>query len=495
MLDSLMTEKLGDGDDLGFGVGLRPELVDELLAPDSGFDFLEAITEDYLTPDEQRRDVLDRLAERYPIVLHGLSLSIGGVDPLDLAYLRGLRELADGIGARWVSDHLCWTGVDGVRTHELLPLPRTRESLAHVTSRVLAAQDVLGRPLVLENAAAYLGFDESTMPEPEFLGLLVEATGCRLLLDVNNVHVSASNLGFDPTAYLDALPAGAVVQIHLAGSRDMGAFLLDTHDDRVSAPVWELYEHACRRLGPVSTSFEWDSGVPSLALLREELRTAAELRARVGPRPPRPPSPAVAPPIRAGADARRLADRQRALQLAILDGTAQQAVPGGETVLRPLSHGEGIAVYGSAYRARHLDLLRTAYPVLGELIGDDLDDLALDYLASAAGRGGDLDEFVSGFAGWVTGAFRDRPGAAAVRDVLTLETALAELGGRSSGEARFTCLGAPGHLRSLAIRAGVLSGWTGEPGAEVALVRRDSRVSATFLGREPASADPSDGGA
>ncbi|WP_460850015.1 MNIO family bufferin maturase, partial [Phytohabitans suffuscus] len=282
--------------DLGFGIGVRPAMFARLLADSSGFDFFEAVTEDFLGAGGERGDLLRELAARSPVVLHGLSMSIGGSDPLDVGYLSQLRDLADGVGARWVSDHLCWTGVDGVRTHELLPLPLTESSLAHVGSRVLAAQDVLGRSLVLENVSAYLGFDGSTMPEPEFLGRLVERTGCRLLLDVNNVHVSARNLGFDPMGYLAALPAGAVAQIHLAGSRDMGGYLLDSHDDRVSQPVWDLYREACRRAGPVSTSLEWDTRLPEIEVLREELAKAAAIRARAALAPARPPAPRDPPP-------------------------------------------------------------------------------------------------------------------------------------------------------------------------------------------------------
>jgi uncharacterized protein len=496
MLSRQMSEMPWRGEDLGFGIGVRPELVADLMAPDSGFDFLEAITEDFLGVDAERRRVLDDLAERYPIVLHGLSLSIGGVDPLDMDYLAGLRNLADGIGACWVSDHLCWTGVDGVQTQELLPVLRTEESLAHVIARVLAAQEALGRPVVLENAAAYLGFDESTMPEPEFLGRLVEATGCGLLLDVNNVHVSASNIGFDPMRYVDALPASAVAQIHLAGSRDMGTFLLDTHDECVSAPVWEIYRHSCRRFGPVSTSLEWDTGLPSTAVLREELGRAAELRARAGVRSQRPPpvhaAPSVRPPYAEG-----LARSQRAFQAAVLDGVEQQAMPldDGEAGLRRLSPAEGIAVYGSAYRARHVDILRSAHPVLGEMIGADLEDLALDYLASGAGRSEGLDQFVRLFAAWVADALRDRLGAGIVRDVLALETAIADLRRQGGGERRIELSSEPGYLRSLTIRAGLGLDWSGEPSGEIAIAHRDSVLYATFLGRGAAAAARSDGGA
>ena len=435
--------------DLGFGIGVRPALLAELLQPGSGFDFLEIISEDFL--GSERRRVLDELSARYPIVMHGLSMSIAGSDALDLGYLRALRELADSVGARWVSDHLCWTGAGGAQTHELLPVPLTEPSLKHVSSRVSAAQDVLGRSLVLENPSAYLAFDESTMPEPEFFGRLIEQTGCRLLLDVNNVYVSGSNLGFDPAGYIDALPAGAVAQIHLAGSRNMGSYLIDSHDERVSQPVWDLYAHACRRFGPVSTSLEWDTRLPEPEVLREELGKAAMLRS------------------------------QSVLLAAILDGASQTGLPvqhEGEPRLRPLSRAEGISIYGAAYRARHVDSVRSAFPILGELIGSELDDLALGYLAARTGRS---------FGEWVSDAFSSHPWAGVVRDVVALETTLKDLRDRH-GEQRILKLSEPSYLHSLAIRAGVALRWSGSASENVTISSIGDELHAAFLSANDAGA-------
>lgn len=493
------------GADLGFGVGVRPVLFDELLTGGRRLGFLEVVTEDFLGAEGYRREVLEGLAARFPIVMHGLSLSIAGTDALDFGYLRRLRDLADGISARWVSDHLSWTGIDGVDTQELLPVPLTEASLAHVGSRVRAAQDVIERPLVLENPSTYLAFAESTMPEPEFLGRLVEETGCRLLLDVNNVYVSGRNLGFDPIAYLDALPCDAVVQIHLAGHRNMGSYVIDSHDDRVAPEVWELYRQACLRCGAVSTLLEWDTRLPRLEVLLEELGKAAEIRAEAGVRPALAEHSSSRPvrPVEADDD---LTGRQRELQTAILNGAAQAPLPRGDA-RGPLTAVEGIAIYGSAFRARHVDTLRSVFPVLGELFGAELDDLALDYLAARPELAGGLVHLARSFATWVEETCRSRSWAHLVHDVVALETALLSarmvsrtdapdippIADPSTGEPdrlkvvaarglRLIDLVEPSFLRDLADRAGVGLSWSGEPDGHAAVVVRDAESRVIFLG-------------
>ncbi|HEY8122613.1 MAG TPA: DUF692 domain-containing protein [Myxococcota bacterium] len=267
--------------DLGLGLGLRAQHARELLhRPPAALGFLELLSENHLDMDGSRSELTDRLAAAYPVVLHGVSMNLGSVDPLDRVYLRKLAKLAERTRARWVSDHLCWTGVDGQNTHDLLPIPYTESSLRHVSARVRAAQDALGRRIALENPSTYFQFDHSTIAEAEFLARLCEAADCALLLDVNNVHVSAVNLGFDATAYLDALPADRVVQIHLAGHSRAGASLIDTHDAPVAAEVWALYDRALQRCGPVATLLEWDARVPALGALVGEVAKAAPLRAR-----------------------------------------------------------------------------------------------------------------------------------------------------------------------------------------------------------------------
>jgi uncharacterized protein (UPF0276 family) len=261
---------------LGFGVGLRSAHFAHLEQHWPDVDWFEAISENFMDSGGRPRYVLDRIAERYPVVLHGVSMSIGSVDPLDLDYLGRLKRLADAVGARWVSDHVCWTGVEGRNTHDLLPLPFTEESLAHVTCRVRTAQDVLERPLVLENPSTYVTFTSSTMTEWEFLSRLADDADCLLLLDVNNVYVSAVNHDFDPGEYLAGIPHQRVAQIHLAGHSDNGTHLVDTHDGPVAEPVWELYAEAMRLTGGVPTLVEWDDRLPPFPdLLAEALKAKA----------------------------------------------------------------------------------------------------------------------------------------------------------------------------------------------------------------------------
>jgi hypothetical protein len=259
---------------LGDGVGLRAQHFPHLLRTPLaswGVDWFEIISENFLDNFGYAAHVLEHVAAHRPIAMHGVSLSIGSVAPLDRAYLRALRELAERVRPAWVSDHLCWTGVAGINTHDLLPLPLTEASLAHVADRVRAVQDCLDRPLILENPSTYLEFTASRMPEWEFLGRLTEMTGCGLLLDVNNVYVSSVNHGFDPGAYIEAIPAERVVQIHLAGYTDCGGYLIDTHDHPVAAPVWPLYVRAQERTGGVATLLEWDAAIPDYPDLLAEL--------------------------------------------------------------------------------------------------------------------------------------------------------------------------------------------------------------------------------
>jgi uncharacterized protein (UPF0276 family) len=261
---------------LGFGVGLRGPHLRHVRTHWPEVDFFEAVTENFLYCEGGRRRALDEIAERYPVLLHGVCLSIGSTDPLDRDYLARLRRLADQVRAVWVSDHVCWTGIGGVTTHELLPLPFTEESLAHVVRRIRVVQEVLERPLVLENPSTYAGFTASTMPEPEFLARMAEEADCALLLDVNNVHVSSVNHGFDPVAYLHALPHQRVVQMHVAGHTDHGTHVVDTHDGPVADPVWELYDTAVRLTGGVSTLVEWDDRLPPFPELLAEAHLARD---------------------------------------------------------------------------------------------------------------------------------------------------------------------------------------------------------------------------
>lgn len=259
---------------LGFGLGLRPQHYSEILDSDPAIDWFEIISENYLVPGGNPLRMLDRIAERYPLVMHGVSMSIASTAPFDEDYLDSLVRLARRIKPMWISDHLCWTGVHGINLHDLLPFPYTREALNHVVARIAYVQEHLGRPLCLENVSSYVTFLESEMSEWEFIAEMARRTGCWLLFDVNNVFVSATNHGFDPTAFLDAIPQDRVIQFHLAGHSDMGTHLIDTHDAPVRSEVWDLYRTALKRFGPVSTMIERDDNIPPLCELVEELHRA-----------------------------------------------------------------------------------------------------------------------------------------------------------------------------------------------------------------------------
>ncbi|MFO1057509.1 MAG: DUF692 domain-containing protein [Dongiaceae bacterium] len=263
----------------GFGLGLRPAHYPAFLATRPRVDWLEIISENYMEPGGRPLATLDRLRADYPIAMHGVSLSIGGTDPLDGDYLARLAALARRVEPLWVSDHLCWTGAGGRNMHDLLPLPYSEEALDHVAARVDAVQAALGRRLLLENVSSYVGFAASTMSEWEFLAELARRTDCLLLLDVNNIHVSAFNHGFDPAAFLAGIPAERVQQIHLAGHEDNGDHLIDTHDHPVADPVWALYAAALRRCGPVATMIERDDRIPPLEALVAELDQARAVAA------------------------------------------------------------------------------------------------------------------------------------------------------------------------------------------------------------------------
>ncbi|WP_299293682.1 DUF692 domain-containing protein [uncultured Tateyamaria sp.] len=256
---------------LGLGLGLRNVHFEHILTHWPDVDWFEAISENFMDSQGRPRDVIRKVADRYPVVLHGVSLSIGSTDPLDLDYLARLKTLAHEVQPQWVSDHLCWTGVMGLNSHDLLPVPLSDETLAHIVPRIHKVQEVLGRPLILENPSTYVGFKDSTIEEPDFLRALADQTGCGLLLDVNNVYVTCFNADADAMAYLDAFPWDKVVQMHLAGHTDCGTHIIDTHDQPVRPEVWELYATAWQRTGGASTLLEWDGNIPDFDTCHAEL--------------------------------------------------------------------------------------------------------------------------------------------------------------------------------------------------------------------------------
>jgi uncharacterized protein len=264
----------------GFGVGLRNVHFDYILRHQPQVDWFEIISENFIDSRGRPRHVLEQIAERYPLVMHGVSLSLGSTDDLDFEYLQKLKVLARQIGALWISDHLCWTGVLGHNTHDLLPMPLNEESLCHVIKRIRRVQEFLERPLVIENPSTYLRFANDTLREWEFLAQMAQAADCGLLLDINNVYVSSVNHGFDPLAYIESLPPERIVQFHLAGHTDCGTHLLDTHDGEVSEAVWRLYQMAHQHTGGAATLLEWDARIPEFPALHAEALKARDYLAR-----------------------------------------------------------------------------------------------------------------------------------------------------------------------------------------------------------------------
>ncbi len=262
---------------LGYGLGLRTAYYDEILQTNPAVDWFEVLTENYLVDGGKALHYLDAIAERYPLVMHGVSLSIGGPHPLDMNYLKQVRLLAERIHPAWISDHLCWSRGSAHQLHDLLPLPYSEESLQHVAARVRQVQDVLGRPLVLENVSSYVRTAADELTEWQFLAALSELSGCELLLDINNVYVSSRNHGFEPWDFIRALPPDRIRQLHLAGHSDYGSYVIDTHDQPVSDPVWQLYQRTVQHLGPVATLLERDDHFPPLGDLLAELEQAREL--------------------------------------------------------------------------------------------------------------------------------------------------------------------------------------------------------------------------
>jgi uncharacterized protein len=266
---------------LGHGIGLRPPHYAEVVQTLPAVDWFEVITENFMVAGGNPRQVLRQVRAHYPIVLHGVSLSVGSVDPIDETYLTGLAALAAETEPAWISDHLCWSSFGGHTGHDLWPLPFTEEALAHVVRRVQMVQERLRRRILIENVSSYLELAHSTLPEWEFLTEVARRADCGLLLDVNNIFVSARNHGFDAAQFLAGVPVDRVKQIHLAGHRDEGTHLLDTHDHPVCDGVWALYRAAVQRFGAVSTIIERDDDIPPLAEVIAESRQAAAIEAEV----------------------------------------------------------------------------------------------------------------------------------------------------------------------------------------------------------------------
>lgn len=269
-------------ENVDFGLGLRPEHYEEIVANPGRVSWFEAISENYMVPGGSPLHWLDRIRGDYPIALHGVSLSIGSVDPLDDRYLEALTTLIERVQPMWVSDHLCFTGVHGLNMHDLLPLPYTEEALDHVVERVLRVQDLLGRRLVIENASSYVTYASSVLSEWDFIAELGRRADCEILLDINNVYVSAFNHQFDAMTYLRAMPRQRVRQFHLAGHTNKGSHIIDTHDSPIVQEVWALYAEAARLFPDVPTMIERDANIPPYAELLAELDIARGIAAEAG---------------------------------------------------------------------------------------------------------------------------------------------------------------------------------------------------------------------
>ena len=259
---------------LGFGLGLRPCHYAHILEHQPEVDWFEIITENYLVPGGKPLYFLDEIAARYPLVMHGVSLSIGSTDPLNWDYLKQVKQLAKRIQPQWISDHLCWTGVSGKNTHDLLPLPYTEEALTHVATRIQQVQDYLQRQILIENVSSYITYKSSQMTEWEFLSAIAEQADCLILLDINNIYVSAFNHRFNAQDYLQGVPASRVQQFHLAGHTHKGDHIIDTHDHQIIQDVWDLYKDAIKHFSKVSTMIERDDNIPEFDELFDELKQA-----------------------------------------------------------------------------------------------------------------------------------------------------------------------------------------------------------------------------
>ena len=379
---------------LGFGVGLRPKHYRDFLEGAPRVDFVEAIAENFMGIGGRPRAVLEKVRADRPVVLHGVSLGIASTAELDGDYLQAWKALVTQVQPAVVSDHLCWGRAHGRYAHDLLPVPFTEEAVRHVVERISRVQDFLGRRIALENVSSYVTFAQSEMTEWEFVSQVVTRADCELLLDVNNVFVSARNHGFDPDAYLAGVPLERVVQIHLAGHQRGPGLSIDTHDAPVSDEVWTLYERVLEQTGPVSTLVEWDAQVPALARVIDE---AEQARRRAGTlRIPREKPVSQLPARDAGDSRGLLADTQHTLFAAICDPIEISA----QALALVSNRRDGLEAYAGMYWARMRDVLRDAFPAV-VAASEDFDGLVAEYLRSHASCHHSLDRLGQHFPGFL----------------------------------------------------------------------------------------------
>ncbi|MFM9890537.1 MAG: DUF692 family multinuclear iron-containing protein [Rickettsiales bacterium] len=370
---------------LGFGLGLRVSHYKHIFDHWPAVDWFEIISENFMDTDGRPKRKLARIRERYPIVMHGVAMSIGTVDPVNSEYMQKLKALMDWLKPAWVSDHLCWTGIAHKNSHDLLPMPYTEESLKHTISRIKQVQDFLERPIALENPSTYLEFKASDMGEAEFIARMVEESGCHLLLDVNNVYVSSFNHRLDAQTYIDTLPLDKVVQIHLSGHTNRGTHIIDTHDDHVVDEVWALYKYVVHKAGRTpNTMVEWDDNIPEFSVLDAELTKAKEAARDAANYAPLPQLAVAHAPYVAN-HATPLADTQTRMQTAILEGARLDSKPDEWIRTKNDFPAEAqLAVYTNAYRGRLFGVTAEDYLVLKHYLGEArFDTLITDFVNQA----------------------------------------------------------------------------------------------------------------
>ena len=405
--------------DAGFGLGLRTEHYADFLAARQPLDWLEIITDNYLVEGGRPLQTLDTLRRDYPMAMHGVALSIGAPGGVDPVYLRQVKALADRIEPLWVSDHLCWIGPGPEQLHDLYPLPYTDEAARHVIAQIHRTQDLLQRRLVLENVSSYIDYRQSAASEWQFLAYIAGQADCLLLVDVNNIHVSSVNHGFDPLAYLRGLPPARVQQIHLAGHSDMGNHLIDTHDHPVAQPVWDLYAQACRLFGPVPAMIERDARIPPLQTLLDELALARRIAAASGAAPLQPqPQPPNSIGTGSGPT---LQATQRCLAGYILDrgagaGTTAApalAEPAVELLIRSapgVLARQRLGIYHNAYRVRLAEVLAESFGKTCLFMGSaQFDREACSFALRHPPLVRSLNRYGEGFPGWLAVRYPANP--------------------------------------------------------------------------------------
>lgn len=408
---------------LGFGLGLRTQHYAHIFEHKPQVDWFEIISENFMDTGGRPIRNLERILENYPVVMHGVALSIGTADPLNSDYLQKLKSLMDWVKPAWVSDHLCWTGIAHRSTHDLLPVPYTEEALAHIVDRIKRVQDYLQRPIALENPSTYLEFKSSSMPEAEFIVRMAELSGCNLLLDVNNIYVTCFNHRLDLKTYIDTLPLDRVIQIHLAGHDNKGTHIIDTHDNHVVDEVWALYRYVVRKAGRIpNTMVEWDDNIPDFTVLQQELEKARAIAVDTHDQP----LPDLFTPRQIHLDnaSATFAEQQTTMQNAILAGASKDAaawIPDKQQ----FSPAAQLQVYINAYRYRLYDVVAEDYPALKYYLGEEtFEKLLWNFIEGTTSTHFNIARYAAQLPDFIA---RAHPQDVMAYELCQLETALSQL--------------------------------------------------------------------